>query len=148
MTRRTDDQRSASIITSTTSGGALSYALATGPSNGAVTVNPDGSFSYTPTANFNGSDSFTWDGSDGSVYSGTPALVTITVNPVNDAPVVSGIPDQTIAEGDSFVTIALDDYVDDIDNADSQMTWTYSGNDDKSVVKRKRVDIIGTRNVE
>jgi len=52
---------------------------------------------------------------------------------VNDPPVVSGIPDQTIAEGSTFTTINLDDYVTDVDNTDAQMTWTYSGNSSLTV---------------
>jgi hypothetical protein len=42
-------------------------------------------------------------------------------------PVVSDIPDQTIAEGSTFATINLDDYVSDVDNTDAEMTWTHSG---------------------
>ncbi|UCF13381.1 MAG: hypothetical protein JSW06_03755, partial [Thermoplasmatales archaeon] len=52
---------------------------------------------------------------------------------VNQAPNVSDIPNQTIAEGESFATIPLDDYVSDPDNLDSEMTWTYSGNVDLTV---------------
>ena len=65
-------------------GDALTAALATGPSNGSVDVNSDGSFEYTPNANFNGSDSFTYTVSDG-VLTDT-ATVNVTVNPVNDVP--------------------------------------------------------------
>ena len=32
-----------------------------GPSNGSVTVNPDGSIDYTPDADFSGIDSFTYE---------------------------------------------------------------------------------------
>ena len=54
-------------------------------SNGTLVLNADGTFTYTPTANFNGSDSFTYEISDGN--GGTAqATVTITVDPVNDAP--------------------------------------------------------------
>ncbi|MFN2272687.1 MAG: Ig-like domain-containing protein, partial [Anaerolineae bacterium] len=56
------------------------------------------------------------------------ATTTITVTAVNDPPVVSDIPDQTINEGETFVTIDLDAYVADPDNPDSEMTWSYSGN--------------------
>ncbi|EMB18581.1 Ig-like domain-containing protein, partial [Rhodopirellula europaea] len=45
---------------STISGGTLSYAIATGASNGSVLMAGDGSFTYTPSADFNGSDSFTY----------------------------------------------------------------------------------------
>ncbi len=46
------------------------------------------------------------------------------------APVVSDIPDQTIAEGASFATINLDDYVTDVDPGQDpeDMVWSYSGN--------------------
>ncbi len=48
-------------------------------------------------------------------------------------PVVSDIPDQTIPEGSSFASIKLDDYVADPDNADNEISWSYSGNVDLSV---------------
>ena len=48
-------------------------------------MNPDGAFLYTPADDFNGVDSFTFLADDGQVAS-APARVTITVNPVNDAP--------------------------------------------------------------
>src|SRR6185436_3707401 len=54
--------------------------------NGTVVVNSDGSYSYTPNPNFNGTDSFTFTANDGSVDSNT-ATISLTVNPVNDAPV-------------------------------------------------------------
>ena len=66
-----------------------------------------------------------------------------TVTAVNDAPVVTDIPDQTIAEGESFVTISLDAYVADVDNTDAEMTWTYSGNTDLTVSIVDRVATIG-----
>lgn len=78
-------------------GDALTAVLETGPAHaadGGFTLNPDGSFSYTPAADFNGSDSFTYHASDGSSASGT-ATVTITVNPVNDAPSFTSVGDVT-----------------------------------------------------
>ncbi|MEE8592959.1 MAG: Ig-like domain-containing protein, partial [Candidatus Bipolaricaulota bacterium] len=61
-----------------------------------------------------------------------------------DLPVVSDIPDQTIAEGSAFATINLDDYVDDADNIDAEITWTYSGNTELSVtIDGSRVATIG-----
>src|SRR5205809_6490875 len=52
------------------------------------TLNGDGSFTYMPALNFNGIDSFTYKASDGQAQSGV-ATVTITVTPVNDAPVAA-----------------------------------------------------------
>jgi hypothetical protein len=64
----------------------LTAVLEIGPAHAAnFSLAADGSFSYTPAPDFNGSDSFTYHASDGSLASGT-ATVTITVDPVNDAP--------------------------------------------------------------
>ncbi|MEA3280819.1 MAG: thrombospondin type 3 repeat-containing protein, partial [Thermodesulfobacteriota bacterium] len=60
----------------------------------------------------------------------------------NRHPVVSDIPDQTILVGDSFATINLDDYVDDVDNADEEMTWTFTGNTELTVDITNRVATI------
>ena len=86
----------------------------------------------TPNADWNGSETITFTATDpGGLSDGDPATFTVTA--VNDAPVVSDIPNQTIAEGSSFATIALDNYVSDVDNADNQINWTYSGNTELTV---------------
>ncbi|WP_157897860.1 Ig-like domain-containing protein [Mycolicibacterium rutilum] len=69
-------------------GQTVTTTLITGPANGTLTLNPDGSFTYTPNANFSGTDSFTYRTSDGTLTSNT-ALVTIAVIAVNDAPVAN-----------------------------------------------------------
>ncbi len=80
-----------------------------------------------PDANWNGSETITFTATDpGGLSDSDPA--TFTVTPVNDPPVVSDIPDQTIDEGGQFVQIVLDDYVSDPDNADSELSWSYTGN--------------------
>ena len=73
---------------------------------------------------------------------------TFTVTGVNDAPVVSDIPDQTIAEGASFATINLDDYVSDIDDPDEDMDWSFSGNTDLTVNIVDQVATITTPNAD
>ncbi|WP_157888300.1 Ig-like domain-containing protein, partial [Neptunicoccus sediminis] len=77
---------SGSVAASDVDGDALTFALATDGTNGAVTMAADGSYSYTPDGDFNGSDSFTYTVSDGNGGTDTQT-VTITVNAVNDAPV-------------------------------------------------------------
>ncbi|WP_255576404.1 Ig-like domain-containing protein [Comamonas sp. Y33R10-2] len=67
-------------------GGTPTFSLTTPPSNGTVSVNPDGSFNYTPNANYNGSDTFTVTVDDGK-GGVTTVDIPVTVNPVNDAPV-------------------------------------------------------------
>jgi hypothetical protein len=80
-----------------------------------------------PNPNWTGSETITFTATDpGGLSDSDPA--TFTVNPVNDPPVVSDIPNQTINEGQTFATIALDNYVADPDNPDNEITWTYSGN--------------------
>jgi VCBS repeat-containing protein len=69
-------------------GDLLSGVLVAGPAHGALTLNADGSFTYIPVANFNGGDSFTYKASDGIFESGV-ATVSLTVTPVNDAPVAT-----------------------------------------------------------
>ena len=84
-------------------GDPLNAAVVTGPANGTLTMNADGSFTYTPSANFSGSDSFTYTASDGSATS-DPITVTITVNPLSDAPLAAA-DEYTVAE-DEVLTIA------------------------------------------
>lgn len=66
-------------------GGQLTASEASGPPNGTVTLNGDGSFVYNPDVNFFGDDRFTYRASDPTGKSST-ATVTIHVAPVNDAP--------------------------------------------------------------
>jgi hypothetical protein len=63
----------------------------------------NGSFRYSPAANFSGTDSFTYRANDGTANSNL-ATVTITVNAVNDAPVLSVPGAQTTVE-DIAVTV-------------------------------------------
>ena len=66
----------------------LTAILVSAPSNGILSPSlaGDGSFTYTPNDDFNGTDSFTYKGNDGTLDSNI-ASVTISVSPVNDAPV-------------------------------------------------------------
>ena len=60
------------------------------PTHGALAVNADGTFSYTPEANYFGADSFSYRLSDGPLDSNL-ATVSLTVTPVNDAPVAADV---------------------------------------------------------
>jgi len=99
----------------------------TDPAHGTVVIQNDTLAVFTPELNWNGSDSFSYTTSDGNGGTAT-ANVFLTVNAVDDAPVVSDIPDQTITEDEAFATVSLNDFVSDVDNADSSLTWSYSGN--------------------
>ena len=67
--------------------GDLLTITAVGPStNGTAVLNADGSVTFTPTTDFNGTASFVYTVEDGNGASDT-ATVTITIPPVNDAPI-------------------------------------------------------------
>ncbi|MEX2174254.1 MAG: Ig-like domain-containing protein [Pirellulaceae bacterium] len=83
-------------------GDALIAALVSGPANGGLTLNADGSFSYTPNANFNGSDSFTYSVGDGTTT--TEAIATIAVSAVNDVPAT--VNDEYSTDEDTPLSIA------------------------------------------
>jgi uncharacterized repeat protein (TIGR01451 family) len=72
----------------------LTYAILSGPTNGVLgTLNTNtGAVTYTPNTNYNGGDSFTFTVFDGSLYA--TGTVTLTVTPVNDAPVAN---DQSVS---------------------------------------------------
>ena len=86
---------------------ATGVSIETDPSNGTVVVNADGTITYTPDANYNGPDSFEYTITDGDGDTST-ATVDITIDPVNDAPVIdsgdfSGVAQE--AEAISFSSI-------------------------------------------
>jgi VCBS repeat-containing protein len=72
-------------------------------SHGVVTLNEDGSFTYVPAQNFNGTDTFSYKANDGEADSNV-VDVTITADPVNDAPTAAG--DSYPAQEDQALTIA------------------------------------------
>ncbi|WP_262509247.1 Ig-like domain-containing protein [Thermonema rossianum] len=63
---------------------------------GTITINADGTYTYTPGADYNGPDSYTYTVCDNNGECDT-ATLTITVNPVNDAP-VAGDDNATVLE--------------------------------------------------
>jgi regulation of enolase protein 1 (concanavalin A-like superfamily) len=74
------------LLANDSSDGTKTAILYSGVANGSLTFTSDGSFIYSPRANFNGTDSFRYKLTDGSLDSNV-VTVTLTVNPVNDAPV-------------------------------------------------------------
>ncbi|GGE81510.1 cadherin-like domain-containing protein [Pseudoalteromonas gelatinilytica] len=66
---------------------AVSYTLGSAASNGVFALNADGTFTYTPKENFAGQDTVTVTATDGSLS--TDAVLTFTVNNVNDAPTLT-----------------------------------------------------------
>ncbi|QNF35576.1 T9SS type A sorting domain-containing protein [Adhaeribacter swui] len=80
-----------------TGGSPLTYTIRSNPKNGTLS-GTGANRTYTPKANFTGKDSFTFTVSVGCLVS-APATVTITVSPVNDAPVLATIGNKTVSKG-------------------------------------------------
>lgn len=60
-------------------GTGLTADLVSGPNDGSLTLNPDGSASYTPASTFSGADSFSYQAVDGNAQHSNTATVTINV---------------------------------------------------------------------
>ena len=118
----------------------------TGPANGSVTLNADGSFDYTPNPGFSGSDGFTYriDDGTGQTADGT---VTITVDTVAVPTTLYLQPSGASADlfdlaatlppaaatfadldgdGDPGLTIKKSDGKETISDPAKQQTWTYT----------------------
>lgn len=103
-----EDTATSSTVTASDSyiPGSLTFGVVSGPSSGTLLFNSDGTFTYTPSANFNGSDSFTFEANDGFASSSAPATVLITVNPVNDPPLLDAISNQSVTVGSTVTFTA------------------------------------------
>ncbi|HCE1838528.1 TPA: tandem-95 repeat protein [Vibrio parahaemolyticus] len=87
----------------------------------------DGKLVFTPAENFNGDAEITYTLTDGTLTD--QATVKVTVNAVNDTPVVeSNIADQALAEDFTPYTIDLNTAFSDVDNVDGELTFSVSGN--------------------
>lgn len=76
------------------------------PSDGSASIGAGGNITYTPTANFDGQDSFTYEVCDDQSPSlCDSATVTVTVSPVNDAPVAG--PDSATVQEDGSTDISV-----------------------------------------
>ena len=70
-------------------GDALTYTIVSGPQHGTLS-GTGATRTYVPDPDYNGLDSFAFKANDGAADSNT-ATVVITVNPVNDAPAITGL---------------------------------------------------------
>jgi VCBS repeat-containing protein len=100
-------------------GDVLVTQVVTGPTNGTLTQNADGTYTYTPNLDFFGTDTFTYQVNDGALGSNL-ATVTVTVTPVNDAPVAEDA--QATTPEDTALVLDLKSYAADVDNAVATLT--------------------------
>jgi len=131
VTTNEDTPKTVTLTASDADGDALTFALATGTTQGVLgPIGPanctgatpnvcNANVTYTPDADFNGSDSFTFTANDSHVDS-APATVGITVNPVNDAPELANTEAGALAytENDPATFVTATTTVTDIDSAD------------------------------
>jgi len=102
-------------------GDAITYSISAQPSHGSVAFAPGGDGTeviFTPAKDFAGTDTFSYIASD-PYSAGLPAVVTVTVNPVNDPPVAFDVAGD--AREDSPVDIPL--VAQDVDNPPGELTW-------------------------
>jgi RHS repeat-associated protein len=98
-----DTSVAVSLSGSDIEGSPLSYTIAIGPTNGTLSgLTPN--ITYTPTSNFHGVDSFAFRVNDGQQDS-LPATVFLTVESMNDVPVVDAGTDQFVNLPANAVTL-------------------------------------------
>ncbi|WP_343672878.1 tandem-95 repeat protein, partial [Chitinophaga sp.] len=99
-----DTELDSQVTATDLDGDAITFAKATNPAHGTVTVNSDGTYKYIPTTGYVGTDVFTVTVSDGNGGSST-ITVNITVKKVNHDP-VGGVVNVTINE-DALLTSSV-----------------------------------------
>ncbi|HHF3067958.1 TPA: tandem-95 repeat protein, partial [Vibrio diabolicus] len=108
-------------------GDKLSIDSASVPSDQGTVEIVDGKLVFTPAENFNGDAEITYTVTDGALTD--QATVNVTVNAVNDTPVVeSSLADQTLAEDFTPYSIDLNTAFSDVDNVDGELSFSVSGN--------------------
>ncbi|MFT5526170.1 MAG: hypothetical protein ACI9HK_004143 [Pirellulaceae bacterium] len=110
---------------------ALTWSLNSAASSGNAVVSGTGAsptITYAPIADFNGTDSFVVEVSDGSLSD--TITVTVTVDPVNDAPVISQSNPvaTTMSEDGAPTAFAVTIDATDVDN--DTLTWTLAAGGD------------------
>ncbi|MBF0452754.1 MAG: putative Ig domain-containing protein, partial [Candidatus Magnetomorum sp.] len=98
-------------------------------------------FSGTPTNDDVGAITIKLIAYDSSSLSAHDSFNLIVI-PVNDPPVVSDILDQTIPESSAFTAIKLDDFITDIDNENSSISWTAIGQQNLIITITNRIATI------
>tara|TARA_B100000963_G_C22614957_1_gene666832 strand:- start:362 stop:2461 length:2100 start_codon:yes stop_codon:yes gene_type:complete len=105
----------------------LTYSLTSQTSNGQVTLSSNGgTVTYTPNENFNGNDSFSYSVTAVEKSTVKNSTVTITVNPVNDAPVITITSKANLTENnilfDQNPSFSIS--FSDVDNANDDLTFS------------------------
>lgn len=128
----------------------------TQPTHGEVEDHGDGTVTYRPAANYFGSDQFRYTVQDNEGAVSNSATVTLTINPVNDAPEIEGTPEVSVdqdgtyrfvpaardVEGDTALTFRVQNlpYWATFNEATGELSGT-PGNDDVGVYENIIVSV-------
>ena len=120
-------------------GDGLTVTTVTNGANGTAFLSGDGTVTYTPAADFNGNDVFSYtliDNNGGEAI----AEVKVTVNAVNDSPRSTGIENITVEEDAPESIIDLFSAFEDVENVDSDLTYTIEGNSNPGLFSNLSID--------
>lgn len=120
-----------------------SVVVKTQPTNGTVKVDTLGKALYTPNKDFNGADSFSYLIYDKTGLESNEANVTVTINPVNDTPIVKGTTLQT--DEDTNVTISLNQYTSDVDG--DNLTYSITSQPQHGTISQNGAEFVYTPTV-
>lgn len=125
-----DTVLNASVIANDSFPDGETLSLVSGPSNGSLVFNPDGTYTYTPNADFNGVDSFVYEICDDVVPTDcSQATVTITVNPLDDVPVAEDDNETVTEDGVLNASVLSND-----DAPDGELPTLVSGTSNGTLV--------------
>src|SRR5207249_2313736 len=122
------DSTAASVLANDTDaeGNTLTATKLSDPAHGSLTLNANGTFSYSHDGSETATDSFTYKTCDNGTTNGSPdpkcsgtATVSVTVTPVNDAPVANN--DSATTNEDTSVDVNVLANDTDVDNANSEL---------------------------
>ena len=103
-------------------GDTLTFEIIKGPAHGALSGDAP-NLTYIPDENYSGSDSFSFKANDSQIDS-DPAILTLIISPVNDAPVAQAGQDREVFVGD-LVTLDGSDSA-DVDTGVLNFNWTFN----------------------
>lgn len=118
-----DNEMSGQVTGTDANSDTITFSLSTGPSNGSISVNADGTFIYAPSADYAGTDSFIIAGSDGNGGIGY-STVSVDVTAVNDAPVIGTNVGLTVNLGSAITLTTAMLNITDVDNTASALTYS------------------------
>ena len=109
-----DGTIAANTVDLNTSSGGIQGSIST--PQGTFSVNGAGLVTFTPLANFSGVASIQYTVNDNSGGTSNAATISVTVNPINDAPVITGQNPLIVTEDQNLVLGLSDLIVTDVDN--------------------------------